>query len=462
MREPMARPGRQGTQRSPPRRTTLAGLLSVLCMMGCVAAVAAAPAGRDTLTGDWNGQRDALAARGLEIELGSGATYQSLVRGGYRHADDVLGVTSLELRLDTARAGAWRGGGFRVRGEARYGHDIQAAFGGFNAVNVGQLFPHDPDRIGRAAVALTELVYTQTLTPRIQLFAGLLNNDEGDDNLLAGNLRRRNSFLNAALLSSPVRLATSPQAAPGIGLRLQATDRLRGEVRIHDSREHVGQRLFADGAGTTYASEWTYAYQLWGRPGRHLVGLRYADGGALSLAGSVDARLLAALAPALASARDHTWASYYNVSQSVADWGDGRGWGVFLRLGYGDNAANPIDWSTAFGAVVNGPFQARSHDAAGWGYFHVYQVDGPVMQAFALDDEQGWEAWYNLEMAPWLHVTADVQMIDSDIDRRRGPSATPVVMPGGLGASRDTRTDLIGRPPSDITWVLGLRTEIRF
>jgi len=415
-----------------------------------------------TLTGDWNGQRSALSARGLDLDALTGGTYQNIIAGGYRSEDGVLGASSLELRFDSARAGLWQGGQLRVRGEARYGDDVQSQFGGFLPLNVDSVMPHDPARVGRNTAALTEFMYTQTLMPSLQMFAGMLNSDEGDDNPLAGNLRRRDRFMHTALLSSPVRMLLSPQTALGFGFRMQPSTGITGDIRVYDSQEAVGQRLFERQDEISFATEWTYQYNCFGRPGRHLVGLRYGFDHDYSLAGSESLRLLSVLAPIVPGTVDHTWATYYNVSQSIADWGNGRGWGVFGRLGYGDNEANPIDWNAAFGAVATGPLATRPHDAAGWGYFHVYQVDGPLMQHFAYDDEQGWEAWYNAEVTPWLHITMNLQMIDSDIDRRHGGEATPTIMPGGLGASHEVPTDLIGRSASDISWVLGVRTAVRF
>ena len=444
------------------RRPASSLAILLLGAAGTTLGAQAAPHAPDTLTGDWNGQRSALSARGIDFDMTTGATYQNIFSGGYTGDDGALGASALELHFDTARAGLWPGGELRARGEARYGEDVQADFGGFGAINVDSALPHDPDRVGHDAVALTELVYAHTLSPRVQLFAGLLNSDEGDDNPLAGNLRRRDRFLNTFLLTSAVRMRLSPQVAPGVGVRLLPLPQLSGEIRIYDGEEAAGQRLDELRQGSVVATEWTYDHQLLGHPGRQMLGFRYGFDRAYSAAGTEDPRLLAALAPALPATHSDTWAAYYNVAQSVVDWGDGRGWGVFGRLGYGDNDANPVDWNAALGAVATGLLATSAHDVAGLGYFHVYQMDGPVMRQFAYDDEQGLEAWYNAEIVPWLHVTADLQMIDSDIDRYHGTESTPVVLPGGLGASADGAGRLAGREASDISWVFGLRTEVSF
>ena len=34
-----------------------------------------------------------------------------------------------------------------------------------------------------------------------------------------------------------------------------------------------------------------------------------------------------------------------------------------------------------------------------------------------LDDSQGGEVFYNIEVTPWLHVTPDFQIIDASLER---------------------------------------------
>lgn len=415
------------------------------------------------LTGDWYGRRTTLSQRGVDVEMNTVLTYQRIVAGGYTDDDDLLGSTALGLTLDTGRAGAWSGGMFWLRGEGRYGDDVQAAFGGLSPLNVDALSPNDPDRVGRGALALTELVYEQRLTRQIQVFAGLLNSDQDDDNPVSGNLRSRDRFLNAALLTSPVRLRLSPAAAPGIGLRVHPSSRLAGELRVYASGEATGESLFDFNDGTTVATEWSLTHVFFNRPGRQLIGFRYGFDRHYNLLGSERSAVIATYFPDREFAiRDDTWALYYNVAQRITEWGGGRGWGIFGRLGYGDNAANPVDWNIAFGAGGNGLFATRPRDTFGFGYYHFYQVDGPLLRHFAYDDEQGWEVWYNTEVTPWLHVTADLEFVDSDIDRRHGATATPLLAPGGLGLSDQIPRDLINLSASDLSWIFGLRAEIRF
>ncbi|MCB1749112.1 MAG: carbohydrate porin [Gammaproteobacteria bacterium] len=404
-----------------------------------------------------------LAAAGIDLALSTRGTYQNIVAGGYTGADDALGATTLALRLDTARAGAWSGGELRLRAEARYGGDVQAAFGGFDALDVDQLLPADPARFGRSAIGLSEAVYQQSLGDYAKVYAGLVNSLGDEANPLAGSLASHDRFLNAALLAAPVRLRLAPEASVGAGVLLSLPRNVSADLRVQDGDEAVGRSPFALRAGTIVTNEWRWNYSVMGHPGSVLAGARYGFDRSYSSAGSEAPAALARLAPSAAlHTRQASWAAYYDLAQSLGEWGGGRGWGVFWRHGYGDNDVNPVDWSVAFGVVATGPWEQRPHDTAGWGYFHVYQVDGALLRHYAYDDEQGWEAWYNAELAPWLHVTLDLQMIDSDIDRRHPGESSPVLAPGGLMLPAASAGELTGAHASDLSWVFGLRTEIAF
>ncbi len=418
---------------------------------------------RTLLTGDWHGARTALADRGVAVGLDAVVTYQNLPGGGFEHDDGTLGSTALSMTLDSTKAGLWRGGLLRLRGEGRYGSDVQQAFGGLSPLNVDAILPSDPDRVGEDVSALTELVLEQALSPRLGLVVGLLNTELEDASVLAGSLRANDRFLNAALLASPVTFRVTPNAALGAGVRFRPHAALTGHVLVYDSTESVGRSPFELRDGTTVDTEWALEHRLFGLPGRQLVGFRYGFGRRYSAAGTErSASLVRLAAGAILPRRDDAWAVYYNADQFLQQWGDGRGWGAFLRAGWSENEVNAVDWNAAFGFVAQGLLATRPRDTAGLGYYHFYQVDGPLLQRFAYDDEQGMEAWYNVELAPWLHVTADVQVIDTDIDLPHQPQATPVLMPGGLGIADRLPAALVGRPASDASVLFGLRTRVQF
>jgi porin len=93
-----------------------------------------------------------------------------------------------------------------------------------------------------------------------------------------------------------------------------------------------------------------------------------------------------------------------------------------------DGEANPIKWSATASLEMNGPFQRRSKDVFGIGYFHTElssgfkNLVGPVLSVAAtlknrtltrinIEDTDGFEAYYKAQITPWLAVTADLQVI---------------------------------------------------
>ncbi len=110
---------------------------------------------------------------------------------------------------------------------------------------------------------------------------------------------------------------------------------------------------------------------------------------------------------------------------------------MFGRFGITDGEA-VFDWDMSVGLGGKGMFSSRPNDTFGIGYYYTAPSDIPLLRAVGVDDEQGVEAWYNFEITPWLHVTADLQVIDPGLE------STP------LSEGADT------------AWVLGVRTRVNF
>jgi porin len=95
---------------------------------------------------------------------------------------------------------------------------------------------------------------------------------------------------------------------------------------------------------------------------------------------------------------------------------------------YTDGEANPIEWSATAALEMNGPFQRRSKDVFGIGVFHnelasgFKNAVGPLLSVaatlknktltrIAIEDTDGFEAYYKAQITPWFAVTADLQVI---------------------------------------------------
>ena len=103
--------------------------------------------------------------------------------------------------------------------------------------------------------------------------------------------------------------------------------------------------------------------------------------------------------------------------------------------GISDGKPNPIHWSAILGIGGSSPIASRKLDTFGIAYYYLGLSDefkSVVQPVVPLRDEHGLELFYNLAVAPWFHVTADLQVI------------TPLLQ------------------PVDTSLVLGLRSKIDF
>ena len=396
---------------------------------------------RSHLSGDWHGERDALASRGLTLDLEVTYTFQGVVEGGFhgplfhRVSDesDTGNVVSGDLRLglDVEKAGLWKGGRLDVRAEARAGRSVLQRAGSVSAVSNDSLFPNVVDRFDDEAYALTALTFTQHLGEKVAFFGGLLDTAEGDENEIAGSALSNSTFLNSAMLYSLVEDATVPNVSLGGGVLLEPNDAISSSFSVFGTQETAGEDPFDHMEGTTFALECTVAQEIFAQPGAQTLGFLYGiDASRTAIA--ADPRLVLGailVGRPIPSTHADTWALYYNAHQYVR--GDAeRGWGAFVRLGVSDGDPNPVKWNAAGGLGGKGLLPRRDRDAWGIGFFYLGLSEADLLKGLGVGDEVGGELFYEFAATPWLRVTPDVQLIDSAL------------------------------PHSETAWVLGLRTRL--
>jgi porin len=94
-----------------------------------------------------------------------------------------------------------------------------------------------------------------------------------------------------------------------------------------------------------------------------------------------------------------------------------RGWGLFGEWGLSDGNPNPLKYHIILGMGGDSPIQDRSLDRWGLAYFR-YHASNSFQNAanedlgIGIDNEEGFEAFYNLAVFPWLRISADIQVVD--------------------------------------------------
>jgi len=77
---------------------------------------------RDRLTGNWNGARTALSARGIDLQLELTGFVQGMLAGTGDDDTEPGGRVDALVNFDTAKLGLWRGSGVRTHVEAALGN----------------------------------------------------------------------------------------------------------------------------------------------------------------------------------------------------------------------------------------------------------------------------------------------------------------------------------------------------
>ncbi|MEQ1486227.1 carbohydrate porin [Methyloglobulus sp.] len=88
------------------------------------------------------------------------------------------------------------------------------------------------------------------------------------------------------------------------------------------------------------------------------------------------------------------------------------------------------------------------NDNWGIGGYALGASNEPLLNRLGINDETGFEAFYNIAVAPWFHVTADVQHVDSAITGVNIPAIGPL--------------PAVNIPGSKDAWVVGVRTNLNF
>ena len=400
---------------------------------------------RSTLTGDWNGVRQGLANHGLQADFKVVTTYQNLFDGGIDSDDGFVSTQNLLIQLDTGKADLWEGGLLKIRVESRVGESLDSV-GSYSPTNANALFPSDVDRVNEETIGITELVYTQFLTPKFGIQAGLMNTLTSNANELAGSLENTSRFMNASFLLSLPELQTVPSSTLGAALIFIPAEWLLGSVIILDTEESATKNPFKTSKGSTLGTEWKVKYQPAGLPGAQTFGFLYAFDNEFTTLDQ-DARASFPLGDPLSNSAkksSDSWAFYHNAHQYL-QYQEGRGWGVFSRFSFADNDTNPIDWTVSAGISGNGLFELRPNDTFGLGYYHMEFTSSDLQRINDANEENGFEVWYNAELTPWFHLTADLQIIDTALGK-----------PDGIIATAN------GSPEGETAWIVGVRTEITF
>lgn len=373
---------------------------------------------RSTLTGNWNGGRDSLAAKGITVDATLTQIGQSVVDGGKDDSWEYGGRFNLTERIDTQKLGLWPGGFFTLQLDGNWSDAVNPHTGALMPANSAHLYPFP----GSDNFNVSELSYAQFLSHYFGVQLGKLETiSNGDSNEFAHG-RGDSQFLNLAFNLNPVLVVTAPYSTLGAAAILLPTQDPEAAIVTlsviqanGNSKEAGFEELDED--KLTFAAQGRMRTDFFGLTGHQLVGGLFSN----RTFKSIDQRLNDIFNNRALRTEDNSWAVYYNFDQFVyeIDRAAGRGVGLFGRFGASDGDPNLMQYFVSVGVGGTGMFSSRPHDRFGVGYYYIdinnptFTVRLPTQSASRsfLEDEHGFEVFYNIAITPWMLLTPDLQVL---------------------------------------------------
>ena len=413
--------------------------MSVLCAHTVWAAdsmtggAAPAPAmDRTHLLGDWGGARSYLAQHGIIFDFQATQFYQGVVDGSAGTNDWQYGVKGdYFLTVIGEKVGLWKGIVFNVHAETHAGDDVNTLTG-FSPGNAAMLYPN----LNNDTTAITQAMAIQRVADQWGLVAGKINAFDLVD-MIYHTGRGVDGFMNSSLVM-PFSLAASvPASLAAAGALKFKGKEVQGALVAYDPNNCATTScvdpLFGDGAAV--AGLWKF-YTGPGHDG--------ARSGYVSFGGTWSGKEYTVVDPqSLAfvpgeglslSETQERWSIFSVVDQPL--WTDSSDSNRALSFKgmytITDGESTPVKWTATAALEVSSPIRGRDQDAFSVGYFHnelsggFKNTVGPLVSVaatvanrtptrIAIEDTDGFEAYYKAQLTPWFALTGDVQVITATL-----------------------------------------------
>jgi porin len=377
---------------------------------------------RPTFTGDFNGDRNYLASKGITFDATLTQITQGVVGGGKNGSWEYGGRGNLTGHLDTQKLGLWPGGFLEVELEGNWSDSVNSKTGGLAPANTNQLFPLPAGN----NVALPQLVFAQFVSHYAGGIVGKIDGMSGDANAFAHG-KGDAQFLNLAFNINPVTLVV-PYSTLGAGVIVLPTadpDQAIVNFLVDSATGKASTDGFDNLNGAIFLGEGRVRTDFFGLTGHQLLGALYSNKQYTSLDQRIEFEPLRGGLSHSVAKKSGTWAMYYNFDQFLyeTDKSAGNGIGLFGRFGASEGNPNPMQYFYSIGVGGKGIIPSRDLDRFGIGYYYT-GIENPTLQVpifgtkSLLRDEWGFEAFYNIALTPWLLLTPDVQVIGPSQKRR--------------------------------------------
>ena len=371
---------------------------------------------RSTLTGDWWGVRNELAAKGITFDMSLTQVYQGILSGGKDETWKYGGRGDTTINVDTQKLGLWPGGFFTLEMEGNWANSVNGLTGALMSVNTNQTFPLP---IGYH-FDLPNVSFMQFFSHYVGVVLGklaTLTPTSGDMNEFAHG-KGDTQFMNTAFNINPVALLTVPYSTLGASVIVLPTKDPNAAI-VNFSVLQTNGKANTIGFDDLHSNQLTFAGEarvrtnFFGLTGHQLIGGGYSN----KTFASLDQSLRFFIENRDIEKQDGSWMVYYNFDQYLYEpkKGSGQGLGIFGRFGVSDGNPNPMHYFFSIGIGGKGIIPSRPLDQFGIGYYYIDVSHPKFTGVFAtrdlLRDEYGFETYYNIAITPWLQLTPDLQVI---------------------------------------------------
>ncbi|WP_425617939.1 carbohydrate porin [Anatilimnocola sp. NA78] len=369
---------------------------------------------RSKLTGDWHGVRTCLLESGMMWDIDHVNFLFGNVSGGRQQGFTFAGHGDYVMNWDLSKVIDHQGLFFKLRAEHRYGESI----GGYDGTFLPSTIPTDLPVSNSENIYLTNVLFTQMLSETFGVFAGKMDTLDGDMNAYA-HKRGKDQFSNLAFVANPLLLRAVPYCTLATGFVILEDMQPLFTFTVLNAKDTTRNSGFGElfEEGCVLSAQYRKPYEIEGFAGHVVVGGAWNSRKYVSL--GQDPRILLPDVPIAQTSG--TWAVFGNFDQQLVSYSGapGAGWGLFGRASVADNEANPLAQFFSLGIGGNSPICGRHQDTFGVGYYYLGTSNqiGVFLQAALgpIGDGQGVEMFYNYEVTPWFHLTADMQVLQPEV-----------------------------------------------
>lgn len=382
---------------------------------------------RDTLTGDWDGNRTWLKEHGITLAPRLTQFYQGLAAGENEGDFEYGGKVDLLINADLSKLGFWNGFSFTVHAEYNYGESINGVAGTLVPVNTALIFP---GMQGSDAFDLSSVYFMQHFSKSTTVLFGKINMmDIAAITPFKGGAGI-DSFWNLTFVAPPSGLV--PPYLFGALLSVRTEPATYG-LWVYDPISVINKTGFEEpfANGITVRGSVEFPVTIGGLSGHQgFVALYSTEPGT-----DLSDISLPPFPPDYPDIKDKNYYFAYTFDQTLYRLSENskEGFGLFGQFGISDGNPSRLYWSALIGIGGTGMIPGRSQDNWGIGFYYdapSRDLQDSLSDILTIRDEQGMEIFYNFAVAPWLTLGLDLQIVNPSLDE------DTIIVPGLRAVTR--------------------------